>query len=139
MPLIDVHHHFYRSPVGSYRSTARYDPYDPQFLLSGTFRRLPDIRWIFSYGGGTVPFLAGRIQAFYDKQARAPNGFAPNGIEAELQRHYYDTANSAFPASMAALRKLVAVSQIIYGTDYPYFPLNQIKNLRERADIEYSI
>jgi 6-methylsalicylate decarboxylase len=100
-------------------------------LLSGTFRRLPDIRWIFSHGGGTVPFLAGRIQAFYDKQARAPYGFAPNGIEAELQRHYYDTANSAFPASMAALRKLVAVSQIIYGTDYPYFPLNQIKNLRE--------
>jgi predicted TIM-barrel fold metal-dependent hydrolase len=32
---------------------------------------------------------------------------------------------------MAALMKLVPVSQITYGTDYPYFALDQISNLRE--------
>ena len=60
-----------------------------------------------------------------------PNGFAPDGIEAELRRLNYDTANATHPAAMAALMKLVPVSQITYGTDYPYFPLDQINSLRQ--------
>ncbi len=99
-------------------------------LLSGTFTRLRDIKWIFSHGGGTIPFLAGRIEAFYDKRARAPNGFAPEGIEAVFRGLHYDTANATHPAAMAALTKLVPMTQITYGTDYPYFPLDQIDNLR---------
>jgi 6-methylsalicylate decarboxylase len=109
-------------------------------LLSGTFTRLRDIKWLFSHAGGTVPFLAGRIEAFYEQRARAPDGFAPDGVEAELRRLFYDTANATHPAAMAALMKLVPVSQITYGTDYPYFPLNQIDNLRQLnlapADLE---
>jgi predicted TIM-barrel fold metal-dependent hydrolase len=100
-------------------------------LLSGTFARLRDIKWLFSHAGGTIPFLAGRIEAFYEQRAHAPGGFAPDGIEAELRRLCYDTANATHPAAMAALMKLVPVSQITYGTDYPYFPLNQIDSLRQ--------
>jgi predicted TIM-barrel fold metal-dependent hydrolase len=100
-------------------------------LLSGSFARERDIKWLFSHGGGTIPFLAGRIEAFYEQRARNTGGFAPDGIEAEFRRLYYDTANATHPAAMAALMKLVPVSQITYGTDYPYFPLNQIDNLRQ--------
>jgi predicted TIM-barrel fold metal-dependent hydrolase len=100
-------------------------------LLSGSFARERDIKWLFSHGGGTIPFLAGRIAAFYEQRARAASGFAPDGIEAEFRRLYYDTANATHPAAMAALMKLVPVSQITYGTDYPYFPLNQIDSLRQ--------
>jgi predicted TIM-barrel fold metal-dependent hydrolase len=100
-------------------------------LLSGTFARLRDIKWLFSHGGGTIPFLAGRIDAFYDQKARGPNGFAPDGIEAEFRRLYYDTANATHPAAMAALTKLAPTSQITYGTDYPYFALDQIANLQK--------
>lgn len=103
-------------------------------LLSGTLMRLRDIRWLFSHGGGTIPFLAGRIEAFYDKRGRVPGGFAPDGIEAEFRRLYYDTANATHPAAMAALTKLVPSSQITYGTDYPYFALTQIDALR-RLDL----
>jgi predicted TIM-barrel fold metal-dependent hydrolase len=56
---------------------------------------------------------------------------APEGIEAEFRRLHYDTANATHPATMAALLKLVPVSHITYGTDYPYFPLDQITKLRE--------
>jgi len=100
-------------------------------LLSGSFAQQRDIKWLFSHGGGTIPFLAGRIEAFYEQRARSAGGFAPDGIEAEFRRLYYDTANATHPAAMAALMKLVPVSQITYGTDYPYFPLNQIDALRQ--------
>lgn len=109
-------------------------------LLHGRFAQYRDIKWLFSHGGGTIPFLAGRIEAFYDNKARGPNGFAPDGIETEFRRLYYDTANATHPAAMAALTKLVPISQITYGTDYPYFPLDQINNLRQQglapADID---
>jgi 6-methylsalicylate decarboxylase len=100
-------------------------------LLSGTFARLRDIKWLFSHAGGTIPFLAGRVEAFYDHKAKAPGGFAPDGIEAEFRRLYYDTANATHPAAIAALTKLVPFSQITYGTDYPYFPLDQIESLKQ--------
>jgi predicted TIM-barrel fold metal-dependent hydrolase len=102
-------------------------------LLSGTFSRLRDIKWLFSHAGGTIPMLAGRLESFYGQRVRGEgaDSFAPNGIEAELRRLNYDTANATHPASMAALLKLVPVSQVTYGTDYPYFPLNQIDKLRQ--------
>jgi predicted TIM-barrel fold metal-dependent hydrolase len=33
---------------------------------------------------------------------------------------YYDTAQATNPVAMDALRKVVPVSQIVYGTDYWY-------------------
>ena len=103
-------------------------------LLSGTLVRLRDIKWLFSHAGGTIPMLAGRIEAFYARAAATGDkdkSFAPNGILAELQRLHYDTANATSPPAMAALMKLVATSQITFGSDYPYFPLDQIEVIRK--------
>jgi 6-methylsalicylate decarboxylase len=97
-------------------------------LLSGTLARYPDIKWLFSHAGGTVPMLAGRIEAFYSR--RGPE-IAPDGILATLRRLNYDTANATSSPAMAALTKLVPVSQITYGTDYPYFPTGQFENLKQ--------
>jgi 6-methylsalicylate decarboxylase len=99
-------------------------------LLSGAFSRYPDIKWLFSHAGGTVPMLAGRIEAFYGHSPKALE-IAPDGIVAALRRLYYDTANATSSPTMAALSKLVPVSQITYGTDYPYFPTNQFENLKQ--------
>ncbi|MFM9971280.1 MAG: amidohydrolase family protein [Burkholderiales bacterium] len=99
-------------------------------LNSGTFARYRDIKWLFSHGGGSVPMLAGRIIAFGER-SKGVNTYAPNGIQYELARLHYDTANATHPAAMAALNTLVAETQITYGSDYPYFPIHeQVESLR---------
>lgn len=98
-------------------------------LLSGGFARWRDIKWLFSHAGGTIPMMAGRINSFYGARPNLKE-FAPDGIEGELRRLHYDTANATFPPNIAALLKLVPVSQVTYGTDYPYFGMDQMTNLK---------
>lgn len=90
-------------------------------LLNGSFARYREIRWLFSHGGGTVPMLAGRMEYFFQGRKDIAE-LAPNGVEAELKRLHYDTANATHPSSMAALLKLIPDTQIVFGTDYPYVP-----------------
>jgi predicted TIM-barrel fold metal-dependent hydrolase len=88
-------------------------------LFSGTASRCPDIKFIFSHAGGTMPFLIERFVRLpltsKDAGAKTPEGVLPL-----LQRFHYDTAQAANPAAMAALTKLVAPSQILFGTDFPF-------------------
>jgi len=100
-------------------------------LFSGTFTRTRDVRWIFSHGGGTAPFLAERLirtPSLNKKLAET----VPNGAMAELQRFYYDVAQIAHPVPLAALAKFVPASQILWGTDYPFrFGNEYVKALAE--------
>lgn len=87
-------------------------------LFSGTAVRYPNIRWIFSHGGGTVPFLLSRLivaEATMKDKSRLPNGVVP-----ELRKFYYDTAQANHAGALAALMKLVPVSQVVLGTDFPF-------------------
>ena len=85
-----------------------------QLVFAGAAQRHPDIRIIFSHAGGTMPFLYYRFVG----QANTP-GAAPGAL-AELRRFYYDTAQASLAPPMAALRRVVPVSHILFGTDYPY-------------------
>jgi predicted TIM-barrel fold metal-dependent hydrolase len=87
-------------------------------VFSGAATRYPDIRFIFSHAGGTMPFLIER----FERNAKVPEMAArlPHGVMYELQRFYYDTAQTANPVAMSALTKVVPVSQVLFGTDFPY-------------------
>jgi len=88
-------------------------------LFSGTAARYPDIRWILSHGGGTTPFLLSRfVRQEADMKEREKR--LPKGVIYELKKFYYDTAQANHPGALAALLKLAPISQIVYGTDYPY-------------------
>jgi len=107
-------------------------------LLSGSFVKFRDIRWLFSHGGGTIPMLAGRIN-FFHRNAKNIADVAPQGIEAELKRLYYDTANATHPSSMASLLKLVPSSQVVYGSDYPYVPMDTQANALTELGLEKNV
>ena len=74
--------------------------------------------------------MAGRIDSFYGKRPNLKE-FAPEGIEGELKRLNYDTANATSSPAIAALLKLVPASKVTYGSDYPYFGLDQMKDLEQ--------
>ena len=94
-------------------------------LFSGTLARYPNIRFIFSHGGAAVPVLAGRLDNAASRSPVLQKGVGPNGIYAELRKLYYDTANAMFPPTMAALLKLVPISQVLFGSDHPYVTVTQ--------------
>jgi predicted TIM-barrel fold metal-dependent hydrolase len=99
-------------------------------IFSGTTTRYPDITWIFSHGGGMMPFVIERfvmgtvteiVPGIKTKgQGNVPPAKVPKGVVYELRKMYYDTAQATNPVAMGALRKVVPVSQIVYGTDYWY-------------------
>ena len=83
--------------------------------FSGDAVRFPDIRFIWSHAGGSVPFLAGRIEGGAgNAKDRMPNGFI-----AEAKKFYYDTAGAANRGAMASLLQLVTTQRILFGTDFP--------------------
>ena len=83
--------------------------------FSGDAARFPDIRFIWSHAGGTVPFLAGRI----DGASQSAKDRLPNGFMFELKRFYYDLAGAANKGAVASLLQLVTTSQVLFGTDFP--------------------
>jgi predicted TIM-barrel fold metal-dependent hydrolase len=102
-------------------------------LFSGTSKRYPNITWIFSHGGGTMPYL---IERFFQSGASAdivpgivtkgqgvqsgPGAMPGDEVLGELRKMYYDTAQASNPVALDALKKVVHVSQIVFGTDYWY-------------------
>jgi 6-methylsalicylate decarboxylase len=89
-------------------------------LFTGTFARFKDIRFIFTHAGGYVPMVLGRLHQYAAKNIAEK---APNGIEYELKRMYYDIAGTAYLPAIAALTNLVATTHILFGSDNPYVPL----------------
>jgi len=83
--------------------------------FSGDAVRFPDVRFIWSHAGGSVPFLAGRIEGASNNAREA----LPRGFMAELRKFHYDLAGAANRGAIASLQQLVPATQILFGTDFP--------------------
>lgn len=86
-------------------------------LFGGTLSRCHDIRFILAHAGGTVPFLAWRLEL---AATWVLPGAGDVDVAGELRRLHYETAQAASPATLACLREVTAGENILFGTDFPF-------------------
>jgi predicted TIM-barrel fold metal-dependent hydrolase len=90
-----------------------------KLLFSGAAHRFKDIRFIFSHAGGTMPFILERFTRHPLSSQKIAEA-VPDGVMSYLQRFYYDTAQASHPHAMASITQLVAITQLLFGTDFPF-------------------
>ena len=81
-----------------------------------TALRFPDIRFIWSHAGGTLPFLTSRFEELTGRRRQE----FPDGAVPIFRRFYYEIAQGNTPGMLSALFHMVPVSQVLFGSDFPY-------------------
>ncbi|MCX6629501.1 MAG: amidohydrolase family protein [Candidatus Solibacter sp.] len=81
-------------------------------LFSETLMRCPNVKFVFSHAGGTMPYIATRIARRQDPKAPDPIG--------QLKRLYYDVALSVNPVTVPALLKFAGPQRVVFGSDFPF-------------------
>ncbi len=90
-----------------------------QLHYRGTFARTPNVKYIFSHAGGTIPYLATRF-GIVDEMKIIPGGEERGTAADTLKRLYWDTALSWRQPILRMLRAEVGLGQVVFGSDYPY-------------------
>jgi aminocarboxymuconate-semialdehyde decarboxylase len=90
-----------------------------RLILDGFLDRYPHLKLIAAHGGGTLPYLAGRLDRCHE-MLPAASELVKERPSAYLQRIYYD----AVLYSESALRLCIEVAgsdeRVLYGSDYPH-------------------
>jgi aminocarboxymuconate-semialdehyde decarboxylase len=90
-----------------------------QMHYTGRFARTPNVKYIFSHAGGSIPYLAARFAIIDEMDFIA--GAEQRGTAAEMfRRMYWDTALAASDPVLQMLRDVAGINQVLYGTDFPY-------------------
>ena len=106
-------------------------------IFSGASARYKDVNFIFSHGGGVITSVAERFRIQMVTTPPYKGTFTSDMVDHELNRFYYDTAQVANEITIQALAKLVPLSQIVFGTDFPYrSSAEHVSGLTDRFNAE---
>src|SRR5467141_2515616 len=93
-------------------------------VATGAKKRFSNIKIISTHGGGTIPYLVNRIQtlehAFGVGTGRLE--LSPEEVREGIASFYYDLTAATSEAQLGAILKLVPVSQLVMGLDFPFMP-----------------
>jgi 6-methylsalicylate decarboxylase len=99
----------------------------------GTFAATPDVKYIFSHAGGTIPYLAGRLAIVDEMKIMGDSSLT--GTAAEVFRKiYWDTALAYSDPVLYTLLHIAGLNNILFGTDFPYLRRDIAINCRNKIE-----
>jgi aminocarboxymuconate-semialdehyde decarboxylase len=91
-------------------------------LMSGVMDRFPKLKLLWSHGGGTFPYLAGRFDIMHQRMDKAGQGdVAARPPSAYASQMAYDSIVHA-PKALRFLIDVVGCDNVLLGTDYSFPP-----------------
>ncbi|OAX84673.1 hypothetical protein ACJ72_00965 [Emergomyces africanus] len=99
-----------------------------RMYLARVFDRFPKLNILLAHSGGTLPFLAGRIESCvaHERQfiANGGNVLGPqkNVWDVLKQNIYLDAVIYGEVGLKAAVHGTGSVDRVLFGTDHPFFP-----------------
>jgi predicted TIM-barrel fold metal-dependent hydrolase len=91
-----------------------------RLVLSGVLEKIPSLKLLLAHSGGTLPFLAGRIDscAKHDEKYQASK-ILSKPPSAYLKQLYYDCIAYHSPGLNCAI-EFVGSDRLMFGTDHPF-------------------
>ncbi len=89
-----------------------------RLIMAGVLDRFPALELVLAHGGGTLPFLAGRLDHAYEVRPEAKAAI-PAPPSTYLRRFYFDTITFNDEA-LRFLVRTVGADRVALGTDYAY-------------------
>lgn len=91
-----------------------------KMMMSGTFLKFPDVKFIFAHFGGVIPFVKERFDNTYQmlRKREYVKDLTKNPSE-YFKNLYFDTSGSRSLASLLCMLEVVDASHILWGSDYP--------------------
>ncbi|MBI5443334.1 MAG: amidohydrolase, partial [Deltaproteobacteria bacterium] len=90
-----------------------------RIILSGFMDRFPKLKLIASHGGGTLPYIAGRLDRCHE-MIPACAAAIEERPSTYLQRLYYDAVVYEPAALDLCIKVAGSPDQVLFGSDYPH-------------------
>jgi aminocarboxymuconate-semialdehyde decarboxylase len=95
-------------------------------ILAGVFKKVPDLQMILAHSGGTLPFLAGRIESCIEHdahlKAEGKLGMGRKTVWEVLKKNIYLDAVVYSEVGLSAAIQASGEDRVMFGTDNPFFP-----------------
>lgn len=98
-----------------------------RLVFAGVLGRHPGLRVMGSHGGGTLPYLAGRLDAGWASDPSVKSRL-PHRPSEDLARLYVDCV-LYHPRAMRAAADLIGAPKMAFGTDHPFSVADPEANL----------